>query len=468
MEPIRAQAANALLDASQQLFRLGEDFTAPAAGLSRRARSRWAAPVDKAYRAAYEATLQAASLLGKVPRTMAGTADIDPVVANAVNDVARAVEQLPPPAWFSAEMGEWARRGGRTPPWLREVGFSTGTVRFNRGVLQHSAYALKWSDPASGGADATRRRMVQLASTPHSELTQQHLAEAYALRDMLPHEIRPLAAAPYAYQDLRLSSTGYSGTRPPFRELEGLAFVNSFPTPAAAWRHLDDLLAAPPESLGASEQTAIRDLVYGLHGRYSQQFPFDRRTLSRILDYAPWSWNAADFETARLTTRRTAYELLSQFEPQAFVREIGERLAQGPELDMRMVSALSGVNPALLAQAGLDPAVIHVRALSALSRAGDTHPRDVGAQLALVRARLASVTSDDPAALTLRDDTLTMVNRNVARIDGTRSDTYGNHPDYAEIGRIVANGQLLDAMLRPGATSAARRTAGSTAEHLVW
>lgn len=43
----------------------------------------------------------------------------------------------------------------------------------------------------------------------------------------------------------------------------------------------------------------------------------------------------------------------------------------------------------------------------------------------------------------LRDETVDLVERNLGRMDGSRRDTYGRHPDYAEIGRIRANLPLL-------------------------
>ena len=46
----------------------------------------------------------------------------------------------------------------------------------------------------------------------------------------------------------------------------------------------------------------------------------------------------------------------------------------------------------------------------------------------------------DPVAK-LREETVELIERNAARIDGSRRDTYGRHPDYAEIGKAVGDMQ---------------------------
>ena len=48
----------------------------------------------------------------------------------------------------------------------------------------------------------------------------------------------------------------------------------------------------------------------------------------------------------------------------------------------------------------------------------------------------------DPVAR-LREETVALVERNLARIEGSRRDTYARNPDYAEIGRIRENLPLL-------------------------
>jgi hypothetical protein len=67
--------------------------------------------------------------------------------------------------------------------------------------------------------------------------------------------------------------------------------------------------------------------------------------------------------------------------------------------------------------------------------------------------------ADVPAPIaTLRAETLELMERNTGRIDGTRRDTYGRNPDYAEIGRIREN----LALLQLGGTKAA------APERLTW
>jgi hypothetical protein len=64
----------------------------------------------------------------------------------------------------------------------------------------------------------------------------------------------------------------------------------------------------------------------------------------------------------------------------------------------------------------------------------------------------------------VRAQTLELLDRNLDRMRGVRIDTFGRHPDYAEIGRVAANLHLIDAIQHPPAATAA----SSAAEQLTW
>jgi hypothetical protein len=62
----------------------------------------------------------------------------------------------------------------------------------------------------------------------------------------------------------------------------------------------------------------------------------------------------------------------------------------------------------------------------------------------------------------VRTEMLELADRNLARMAGTRSDTYGRHPDYSEIGRLVSTMKLVDQM------SETRPVVAKAEELLTW
>ncbi len=86
--------------------------------------------------------------------------------------------------------------------------------------------------------------------------------------------------------------------------------------------------------------------------------------------------------------------------------------------------------------------LVHVAAIDGLARAGSTSRLELLEQLRLVQARLRS-DPVQPGMAEVRDGVLEHIERNLARMDGTRRDTYARHPDYAEVGRASAGVRLL-------------------------
>jgi hypothetical protein len=101
-----------------------------------------------------------------------------------------------------------------------------------------------------------------------------------------------------------------------------------------------------------------------------------------------------------------------------------------------------------------------------LQRAGAADMRTVDLRWALdsTRARVATHELADELE-PLRAQALELIDRNVARMDGLRSDTYSWHPDYAEVGRVASLAQVLDAAagVRPTVANAV-----DDAERLAW
>ncbi len=142
----------------------------------------------------------------------------------------------------------------------------------------------------------------------------------------------------------------------------------------------------------------------------------------------------------------------------------------GEVVDLRLLDVLADHGDAL-ARHGVDDTLLERQAVIALGQAG-MKTRNVAGQLEAhlqtVRDRLQTAPVADELAAA-RDEALTLADRNLARIRGERFDTYGRHPDYAEVGRIVATAKLLDQLApRPAAVDDAARGAAVAGEQLGW
>lgn len=96
------------------------------------------------------------------------------------------------------------------------------------------------------------------------------------------------------------------------------------------------------------------------------------------------------------------------------------------------------------------------------------HDRGVRSVLETLHASLERGGGTEQTAR-LWDETRELLERNLARLNGELQDSYLNHPDYAEVGRIQANVDLIERFRQAGGTTAeSAPVANATSETLSW
>ena len=157
--------------------------------------------------------------------------------------------------------------------------------------------------------------------------------------------------------------------------------------------------------------------------------------------------------------------ILSAIDPDALVRELQATAAAGGHVDPRIVAVLLHQHPERLAAAGIDLAGIHDQALAAVARGHvpgvGSRTKELGDQLDLVRIGVRRTEPADDVQRAIRADLLELLDRNIARMRRERTDTFYDHPDYAEVGRISAQASLLRSLT-------AANPAPKAAEALPW
>lgn len=228
-------------------------------------------------------------------------------------------------------------------------------------------------------------------------------------------------------------------------------------------RELLDIAIRPRSDIGTSELRRIAAMD-GMRGPARPSIPpaedaRDFRWLAVSGNTPHWSF-PAQVEIAKLRPRQVVLSDLG-------LDVIRHRVARGGALDSAVLSMLAGAGEATVARAGMTIDDLRRLSTDALARAGKTSRGDVLAHLREVRAELVQDTGDHGTAVAaLRARSMDLIDRNIARVLGERADTYSRHPDYAEVGRVVSNVELLRTVRSsPGA---APPSAGSIAEALSW
>ncbi len=249
------------------------------------------------------------------------------------------------------------------------------------------------------------------------------------------------------------------------RELEAARLVRdgAAPTRVEANRELAAILDTPFAELTPAQERRISLLVH---------LPLEHRP---NLPTAPEAWrfthlglrsglqDEPDRRLRMLEAARSHYHDLR--DPTAALEELRSALAEDRPFNVHRMATLLN-DPVAVKAAGIDDAMIARAMTRELQRAGT---REVGGAplrqiLEASRERLTARTLR-PEFEQVRTETLELLDRNIDRMTGMRSDTYGRHPDYAEVGRVVAQLQLLDAVDRQRAATAVARTASET---LTW
>ncbi len=250
------------------------------------------------------------------------------------------------------------------------------------------------------------------------------------------------------------------------RELATLRSVGALPTREAALGELAALLAPAAAEIDA---TALRRITTIARMSSDLGVPLPPQTTrTSIADAGAMTFRHAELpgRSMMIDEARTFYEVLRS--PGEASRAARASIDAGETVDVVRLSALQHV-PDELAAAGISEAMVGEQFARHLMRAGSTDMRAATLVNALetTRARVVTRVLDEQLE-PLRAQTLELIDRNLARMNGTRTDTYGWHPDYAEVGRVASLARLFDeaAALKSGSSATAAATDG--VERLTW
>ncbi|MCW2922283.1 MAG: hypothetical protein JWL76_2157 [Thermoleophilia bacterium] len=321
--------------------------------------------------------------------------------------------------------------------------------------------------------DAEVRSILAL---PDDQITAAH-AERMSIIARLPSAKRPvLLDAPRPRGHLGLSQMSSWGYRP---STEGLArsaydamrravlqeelMADPTFTRERATAELMQLLAVPDRAL-TREQLLRVSTIAGLPEPLRPPMP-PITSDGAVMGAADGSVLTPDYvRGARAFAAVRMY--LTERHPEDMARMLAANDRQGGDIDLGLVAALAR-QPGLLERFGIDSTMLHRQSIRALAAAGGSRSDDLAANLRMARNVLAGSTDTNPAVAAVRAEALELADRNLDRMAGARTDTYGRHPDYAEIGRFASIATLLDQIGQlPAAKQAPAPTAA--AEALTW
>jgi hypothetical protein len=255
------------------------------------------------------------------------------------------------------------------------------------------------------------------------------------------------------------------------REVEALRMVRegTAPTRRAATLEMAGILDSPLDALTPRQLRRMSVLNHlPIEHRPTQPTAPTTFQFSRVGLRSEWQERPGK-HLRMLEDARTHFHDLR--DPAAALAELRTALANDQPFNVHRMAALLS-DPVAVRAAGIDDAMVARSVTRQLQAAGTSEMK--GAPLRLVmeatRERLVSRTLR-PEFEQLRTDVLALLDRNLDRMRGVRLDTFGQHPDYAEVGRVAAQLQLLDAVdTRAAATTAAEATTATTTagETLTW
>ncbi len=250
------------------------------------------------------------------------------------------------------------------------------------------------------------------------------------------------------------------------REVEAQRLVTSGQVPdrASVLDEIVDLLDAPVQELSPGQQRRLSVLVrlpvsHGppmpvakdAHGLYSigiRAHPLERP------EVVPMGRDAARRHFADVR------------HPGPGLAELRRAIVEDVPFDLDRLPALLDDRNAMAA-AGVTDSMVELLFVRELRHSGSAVRGENLRNGLEIAARRLQAELDDPELEALRLEAVELIDRNIDRMLGRRADTYGRHPDYAEVGRVVATVRLLarladDTVAGPGAGQAAAGAAGLT------
>jgi hypothetical protein len=244
-------------------------------------------------------------------------------------------------------------------------------------------------------------------------------------------------------------------------EVEAMAAAGTLPAREASIAEIATILDLPNEAI-STDQLRRMSLLARLPEHVRPPLP-PRSTRFAFEDIGLAEWPTLDREIdvgRTLDDARTFFHVLRS--PEEAARSLRASFDAGDVFDLRRLAALQAY-PQLLADAGITSGMMADHLARQLVRAGDADVRGAGLSWALreTRDRLTT-TKLDAEFEPLRAQALELADRNLERMSGARTDTFGRHPDYAEVGRLASIAQLL------GASESHASAAARPAETLAW
>jgi hypothetical protein len=338
--------------------------------------------------------------------------------------------------------------------------------------VEHRRLAATYAAAPAGTAE---RELDRLLDIPSAQLTDQDVQHMGVLTS-LPPELRPaILDTPQPDREFSVGLVAMSGGRysgkftksnvdafRAAREAARLVETGQAGTKEANVAEVLRILEAPTARIDASQRRRISVLA---------RLPVELRP-----DLPPAVPGEIGLEHVglevgpRLTARRIASSidrgrayLIAQHAP-AELAEALRRPGGNPDgLDGVRLAALTSLGRPL-EEFGISRALLSELFTRHLAGAGATWDSKASQLVgSLQHARDDIATRQLPAALEpLRSEMLELADRNLGRMLGLRHDTFGSHPDYAEIGRLTS---MLELVNRAETLAASKAVDSST---LVW
>ena len=339
------------------------------------------------------------------------------------------------------------------------------------------------ADPTATRAalDAEARAII---TTPNADVTAEQVARLSELAG-LGDQLRPaILDTPVPWPQHRLaelSAWGWTPARNGEAKAKFAALrmaleheaMRSDPalTKQAVTTELVELLATPAHELTDQQLYRASQLArLPEHLRPPLPAPIDNHY--RFENLGLLGYHPANHRAAAATWDRARVHMAAVVDPEYTVRQLAARVQAGEQVDFRVIDALADQDELLHAH-GLTTDVLNRLAVSSLADAGLGSTGELRVLLERMRDRFRAIPETNTTLADVRRSTLELLDANIDRMLGRRTDTYSRHPDYAEVGRIVSSAKLVDTLStpaskpRPAASTMADATTAAT-DTLSW
>jgi hypothetical protein len=299
------------------------------------------------------------------------------------------------------------------------------------------------------------RELALVVTTPgasHEALALPSLREQRRLGQLLLHERSLTDGIPNRMADDTF-----------LREIEAAALVRSgaIRSRAQATAQLAELLARTDTPTGADARRI--SLLLRLPDSHRPPLPTTPEAWL-LKNVGLWfGRHLRDREPAAIAAARAHFR--DAMDPAAGLAELRRSMIGQTDFELHRLSALLA-DPDAVRAAGITSEMLDRFMMRHLGRAGSSEVRGRQLEQLLDHARESLTARTVQAELEpVRAEALELAERNLDRMRGLRTDTFGQHPDYAEVGRLAATLRLLDSLGSPAPRPA---PADAAAQVLRW